>query len=196
MLKEETMSGNIVLEIQRRQTVAAREALETWLTANPGEIHSAALDDLIRLCLGAPARLREAERQAFDGPRGNDRASYDVLEALREVFGEEIRLLESVRHLVLEARSAGQAVDTAADLERAITETVTLRDRLFAHWEPFTAEKARQAREAIARGEHFLDLEDAMAQAAGVDRETWLQKVEERKQPRGSINFNYVRRSG
>ena len=115
----------------------------------------------------------------------HDRANYSDLEDLRIFFDEEIHLLQSLWRLAREASAAGQKIAAVADLDRVVAEVIALRDRSFIHWEPFTAEDERKARAAMAKGEGFLGLDDAMAQAAGVEKDVRLRRVEEYKRRRG-----------
>jgi hypothetical protein len=173
------MSANIMLEIERRQTIAARETLEAWSAANHGIALSIPLDELLRRFLDVPNKLKEAECRTFESrPRGSP-LSYDALEELRQLFDEEIRLLQALRTILEEVRSTGRVVDSARDLDRVLAEATARRERLFAHWEPFTKDDERQALEDIAKGTRFPELDDAMAQIAGMDKESWLRKVQE-----------------
>ena len=178
------MSGNIMLEIERRQSIAARETLEDWSAANHGLALSMPVDELVRFFLDVRAKLKEAERRTFESrPRGSP-LGYDALDELHQLFDEEIRLLQAVQAILEEARKAGRVVDYAQELDRVLAEVITQRDKIFVHWEPFTQEDEQHAREDIAKGIAFVELDDAMAQIAGMNKESWLKKVEAYAQKR------------
>jgi hypothetical protein len=80
---------------------------------------------------------------------------------------------------VMERRLASRAFP---DEEGATVEEIDLKDTEFG-WPDDMDELARQAREEYARGE-TVPLEEVFAEAAGMDKDAWLQHVREQENAR------------
>lgn len=103
-----------------------------------------------------------------------------VLEELSAIYQQ---LAESVRVAAYQAwQAAGSppAMDVVSRLDDAIRVVVQAKQRVLERWPVGSAEEIAEARAAAARSEG-LDLDEAFAQIAGVDVETWHRRVEEYK---------------
>jgi hypothetical protein len=144
------------------------------------------LQRIIRQCLPIPRILGDLWHSTFERIKTHLEEDYDETERrLRECFDPGLRILARVTELIETYERRGGSVEEAAELRSALGQTRRLEAQIFEHWPRFSNKDVAEARAALARGE-CLDLEDAFAQIAGVDRETWRRRVEERRQARNS----------
>jgi hypothetical protein len=139
------------------------------------------LDRLVALCLTAPAEMVQLYDSAWDqavSGQIDDFQQYGT--DLLAVLDATQHNLDIVRGWVRGAESTGQTVGRATDLKRAAEELVALRREIEDRWPWINEQIIAEAKAELARGE-FLELDEAFAQIAGVDKETWLKRVEEHK---------------
>ncbi len=86
---------------------------------------------------------------------------------------------------IQDVEQTGHAVEGARELDAALEAVQNLKDQLFRHWPWFSDEDIALARLEEERGE-LLDLDDAFAAIAGVDKESWLRRVEGRERGQDS----------
>jgi hypothetical protein len=141
-------------------------------------------ETFVRVALEFPDLLRDASRVTLDrfgeGEFIPVRVVEDGRNALLRLFAEVKDTMQSTRQAVAAwQEKTGRAVPGYDRLAEADDEVRRLDENLFRHWPSF--------REPIeeAPGEP-LPLDEAFAEIAGVDRETWLRRVEEHKRKRKS----------
>lgn len=100
--------------------------------------------------------------------------------ALRASFDPGLRIMARVFELVEAFERLGGTIPSADALRDAHAALLRLECGIFQHWPWFTEQDAAESRAAIERGD-YLELDDAFAQIAGVDKETWMRRVEERR---------------
>ena len=100
--------------------------------------------------------------------------------ALRASFDPGLRIMARVVELVTAFERVGGTIASADELRDAHARLLRMENGIFEHWPLFTEQDAAEAREAIERGD-YLELDDAFAQIAGVDKETWMRRVEARR---------------
>jgi hypothetical protein len=172
------MSEGMLFRVHRSQADIVAETVEAWKGEHDRAMRARDVEDAVLLCLDYPAQMGRLWKTTWkhieDGTMGVNAAWY----ALQATFTRTLDVMDGVRELVRAAAAAGHTVEGAAELEQARDRVAALKDDIFRHWEPFTEETAREALEASARGE-CLELDEAFAAIAGVDKETWLRRVAE-----------------
>jgi hypothetical protein len=143
-----------------------------------------ALGGVVRQCTVIPDILRRLWDSTFDLLKARliDHDA-ETRQGLQDSFARGQHVLKSVADLVGAFEQIGGKVEGRASLERAVEEVRRLEADIFPHWPQFTEQDLEDARTAYERGE-CLPLDEAFAQIAGVDKETWLRRVEERKRVR------------
>ena len=104
---------------------------------------------------------------------------------LEELSADFQGLVESVRAVAHEARQAvgpPGAVEILGRLDEAIRAAAETKQRVLEQWPVGSDDEIHEAQAAAARGEG-LDLDEAFAQIAGVDVETWRRRVEAYTEP-------------
>ena len=180
------------------------------LTLRMAEVSVGHVDEFLRLWPGPDAHDPEDEllqgaevfvREALALPPLVHKAWASVTRRVGsgqiDDYGEAGKRILSV--LVATAASLGRALayaeSVAGRTRRPVAGLAELRDssRQFEEWRqramrswlwPPTAEEWARIKEDMARGEG-LELEDAFAEIAGVSREEWLRRVDERKRGHG-----------
>jgi hypothetical protein len=146
------------------------------------------LDELASACAEFPETVRaiwEAHRDEAFRDRNTDLAALlDLRLRLERLTDEHTQTVETILDLARQqSNGAGQPSTTVAQLEQVITRLRALKTQQGEAWLVANREEVEEALAAARRGES-LELEDAFAEIAGVDRETWLRRVEEHKQRR------------
>lgn len=175
------MSEMLLFRLYRGQVEALRTTVESWKVEHDHAMIARSAEDLVRLCLHAPAIVKELWSKTFAKLR--DGAVEDHNEIRRELWTlieNILKILSAARDLAHGSAQKGYLVAGISDLERAIAEVQEQKHLIFEHWSEFSQETVDRARAEYARGE-FLELFDAFASIAGVDRATWLKRVEEHK---------------
>jgi hypothetical protein len=96
------------------------------------------------------------------------------------VVDSHLRILSVVQEWVRAAEQVGQHVGRAEELPRAVDALRSLRSEVVGGW---LWPEARTLNEIKAEegDAEWLELDEAFARIAGVDKETWLKRVEEHK---------------
>lgn len=180
------MATSVLFEMHQKERQAD---LETFLARRQTGRHcSWEMARLIQRCTESQEELQEFWRhQLKDLMDGLVEATHvnQVRQTFWAMFRGDLEFMKSIQEEVQLLQQAGQSVSGAADLENAIRKTERLRDDVFRYWDESSEEDLRLAREEVARGEG-LELTDAFAEVAGVDRDTWRYKVEEYQRSRAT----------
>jgi hypothetical protein len=151
------------------------------MTASADPLRGRELNRVVLLCLGIPTESQQLYESLWDRAMAGQIDNFTG--AGNEVLGvidTYARVLDTVKGWVQAAEQEGQRVPRAAELARAADELAALRKEVVERWPWISERSIAEARAEIARGE-FLELDDAFEQIAGVDKETWLKRVEEHK---------------
>jgi hypothetical protein len=174
------------LQVFEEALAAAKNDLTECRNGERQKAVAANLKGVLRSSLLIPPLLQQLCRSTIDLMVGRLIDDYaETGNRLREAFTRGLHILTGVQVLVQTYQEAGGSVEGAGALDRAIEDVRQLETSTFQHWPDFTGDDIAGARAAQARGE-CLPLDEAFAQIAGVDRETWLRRVEERKRARRS----------
>jgi hypothetical protein len=160
--------------------------LEPWRTGNEEALTVWDAEELIREALEFCARVRSTGEAALRRAYAEEDPQVPPLqqerEAIEQLLSDLVSEVDRVRALVQGvAARTGQTLAGVAELATAAKGLEALKAEIAEKWPVCSPAELAEARAAIARGEG-LDLADAFAQIAGVDRETWLARVEERRQ--------------
>jgi len=175
------MSETLLFRLYRGQVEAFRETVESWKVEHHHAMIARSAEDLVRHCLHAPALVKELWRETFAKLR--DDGIEDINETRRELWSliENIQgILGTAREMAHGLEQNGHGLAGMPELEQAIQTVEEQKHFIFEHWGEFTSETVDRALEEHGRGES-MELDDAFASIAGVDRTTWLKRVEEHK---------------
>lgn len=175
------MSETLLFRLYRGQVKALQETVEAWQAEHHHAMMARGIEDIVRVCLDAPAIVKRVWNETFAKIRDGEVEDHN--ETRRELWtliDNILGILDTVRGLALSWEQKGNVIAGTADLERVIAEVQKQQHFIFEHWSEFSQETVDRAQAEYARGE-FLELFDAFASIAGVDRATWLKRVEEHK---------------
>ncbi len=141
--------------------------------------------DLVNLCfeLSVSGRqlLEDEYRQIFHEPDLTVTWLQEHRRVLEELVANYQQLAESIRATVYQTwQAAGvlRGMDLVNQLDEAIRAVVQVKQQVLERWPVGNDSEVAEAQAAAARSEG-LDLDEAFAQIAGVDVETWRRRVEE-----------------
>jgi hypothetical protein len=100
--------------------------------------------------------------------------------ALQGVLDGAVRVLGDFHRWVESLNRNGLSIGHVEDLGRAVGELRELRAYVVTHWPWLDKADIEEAEADYARGD-YLPLDEAFAEIAGVDKETWLARAEERR---------------
>jgi hypothetical protein len=161
--------------------VESARALHHALTApRAGALRDVTLEGMVRLAAAYPRQLADAWKECRESLFGTPGGCVPTaeFEAVRARLQDAFRVADaSIRALMEDAarrEQAGRPVPGADVLPAALDAVRRLHDEVFRHWPSFRDGEPGE----------YLDADEAFAQIAGVDREGWLRRVEERKRER------------
>jgi hypothetical protein len=147
-------------------------------------------EDLAALCselsLSGRDLLEKEYKRIFKEPNPTVAWLRERRRVLEELSDDYVRLAESIRASASRAWQAAEAPvgkDVEVRLGGAIQAVLQAKQSVLDRWPVGSDQEIAEAQAAASRGEG-LDLDDAFAQIAGVDVETWRQRVEEYKRDR------------
>jgi hypothetical protein len=145
-------------------------------------------EDLVALCVDLCVTGRQLLQTAFKRIFRKHNLTVAWLQerrqAIEELSGSALDLVTSVRKMVgpaLQAPGSPLEQDTISRLEEAIRIIAEARQRTLERWPVFSAQEMAEAR-ANSTEEDYVDAEEAFAQIAGVDLDTWRQRLEKHRQ--------------
>lgn len=103
---------------------------------------------------------------------------------LTALFDTTQSLLENIRAEERRSRGEGQAVGGLEQIDSVLADVRRWRADLLDHWPWFSEEDMVEARAAEARGE-LLDLDEAFAGIAGVEKQVWLERIAAHRRANG-----------
>jgi hypothetical protein len=140
-------------------------------------------EDLVTLCLELSAsgqQLLEREYQLiFQVPDLSVAWLQERRQAIEELTAKYLELAASLKSLARLVTDSARGKDQVDRLDQAVQCFAAAKQRVLERWPVGNAQEVAQAR-AAGRPEDYLDLDEAFAQIAGVDVETWRQRVEKR----------------
>ncbi len=180
------MSPGLVYEVYREQALGMKRAVEHWRLEHLDALATWDVERIVRALLQLPPALREAWNKTFERlfvggePLGPEQARSSMAGALEAV----LEALVAYRDLAMESeRQTGRNIEGLANFHAAIREVGELNDQLREHWPAFGPRELAEAHTAVRNGEG-TELLDAFAGAAGVDRDTMLQRLERHRRKR------------
>ncbi len=180
------MSENILFCLARSRLRADEETVESWKAEHREAVLARDVEDIVLACLDYPGLMARLWNSAL--PRIRDHQITDLQqagEALGGLFDGTLDFLGSLRQWTREFEAAGHNVQGARELDRVIEQLQEMKKDVLAHWPWFSEKDVEEARAAHARGE-CLELDEAFATIADVDKETWRERVEEYKRAKRS----------
>jgi hypothetical protein len=140
-------------------------------------------EDLVSLCLELSAsgqQLLEREYQLiFQVPSLTVAWLLERRQAIEELTAKYLEVAASLKGMVGLVAGSAHGNDLVCRLEQEVQRLVVAKQRMLERWPVGSPEEIAKAR-AGGRPEDYLDVDDAFAQIAGVDVETWRQRLEKR----------------
>ena len=174
------MSNNFPLLHSIDRAASVRRFLANGHSENG---HERDWETLVRVALDYPALLRAAWRVTFDSFRDSGdfvpvRVVEDARNALLRSFAEVSESMRSIQESVgAWQQKTGLMAPGFNQIAGAMEEVRRLQEDVFRHWESLVEPMDEPPGDPIP-------VDEAFAQIAGVDKETWLRHVEEYKQKR------------
>ena len=172
------MSSEMIVDAAQRQFAAAEETLVAW---KPEDSELAALvsyaENAIVLFLDRPATMRRVLERLRKVAQSEQ--AQNLLQLWYEgsyLFDAALRPLAATRRVIAVLRQAGFVVEGVEKLEQTVRELEEMRDQFRKTYPAATNEEAQNDRLAIAKGE-YQDADEAFAEIAGVDLDTWRKRV-------------------
>jgi len=171
------MSAEMIVATIRKQFEMAGEALTE---SKPKESQPAETarysEDAILFFLDRPATLRRLVEHVWATQRaGRVPDPLPLWLNVSVLFQLALRQANSLRESIAFARAGGFRVEREEEFERTVREIEALRGEF---QKPFFFKASEGEREA-ALGLEYLDADEAFAHIAGVDVETWRQRMAE-----------------
>jgi hypothetical protein len=140
-------------------------------------------DDLVTLCVelsGAGQQLLEREHHLIFNVTDLSVAwLQERRRAIEELTAKYLELVAAIKGLASLAGDPSRGKDQICRLEQTAQGFVNAKQRLLERWPVGSPQEVAEARSA-AQTEDYLDADEAFAQIAGVDVETWRRRVEKR----------------
>jgi hypothetical protein len=165
----------------RPQRDVVRMESELERLAEAGEHGVDKAPELIAACEAFPGHMQWLWRNVWESAsRVPGTSSNSLGAALRDIFDQTIRLMESVRAGLRTVQGQAACPSGQDRLDRALGEARQFRADLETNWLWFTREADEEAKASIARGEG-VDVEEAFAQMAGISMDELRARVEAHK---------------
>jgi hypothetical protein len=173
------MSESILIQLYRGQMRAMAETVEAWKAEHREAMIARDVEEMVRASLDYPTMMTRLYDSAWNRILANELEDYlKTGEALQDLLSQTVELLHSIRALARSFVEAGHPIERMNQLEDALARLENLKHEIIQCWPWFSQEDIDAGRAEHARGE-CLELDEAFAQIAGVDKETWRKRVEE-----------------
>jgi hypothetical protein len=148
------MAIPLLFDLFHKQTQITEQAVQSWQAESMSTISLHDVSDLVEECLRYPANMRRAVEAVHDRARVNQLESFDATgRALRDLFDQNLRVVETVRQRVREMAQVGRLVPRASDLDQTVDELQRLKHSFFEYWFSDDPAEIQEALEAARRGE-------------------------------------------
>ncbi len=170
--------------LTRSRAESVRSALQHWQGEAPPAWSAEDCQDAIRACLELVQDLQDllkrSIREALSQPAAAVRALQERRQALEDLCDWVHGDLSALRTILLSPNHLTGSSGETARLDRAVEEVREARAYLLRHWPVRSPAEMAEDRRLMERGEG-VEAEAAFPRIAGVDVETWRQRVEEHK---------------
>ncbi len=172
------MTTEMIVDGAQRQFEATEETLAAWKPEDAelaDQVRYA--ENAIALFLDRPATMRRVvERVRKSAQLGHVPNLLQLWHEVSSLFLAALHPVAPLRDLLARLRAAGCVVERAEELKLAVRDLEELRQEFRKTFRVVTRQEAEADRRAIARGES-QDADEAFAEIAGVDVETWCKRV-------------------
>jgi len=177
------MTENLLSRVHQNTVRLLEEEVESWKAEHNHAMLVRGVEDALRLCRNFPAALRTAWDSLFVRARAGQIEDYHATGmTLQELFSHTLGILDTLRQWARLLEGEGYQVESVAELDRDIEEVRRFQEEIFAAWPDFREQDVHEGLAERARGE-CLELDEAFASLAGVDKDAWLRRLEERRRP-------------
>jgi hypothetical protein len=176
------MPESVLHKLYRDRVRSVQEIIEPWQAAHQEAMTAHDVQELVRECLTFPGLMEHMARSDFDlifsgGLEDVDAAGRELrarIDDCRATVERVSRLGDSF------VEQTGHRIEGREQLREALQRLDRLREDFFRHWAWFGEQEHAAARTEIERGDG-LTADEAFAEIAGVDVDTWRKRVEERR---------------
>jgi hypothetical protein len=181
----ETFSDNLLARLALVQARSVDDTLKTWQLPREKPPSKADLSRLVQIGVRMYEDIESAYAEAYS--RAVKDASLTVADLQRErcAFDEVFRCGAQAAYRIWEyldriAQATGQPIEGRQRLRQTAEQFKYLQARLAEEWPVCSSEEERETRTKI-ESNRGMELDDAFAEIAGVDKAEWLERVAEHK---------------
>lgn len=187
----DTLSDNILIRLVKAQAQSVEDTLKSWQLPRGKPLSETGLSRLVQIGIRMYEDMESAYTEGYTHIVKDASLTAEDLQRERRVFSEIFRLGAQGAFRMGEcldqiASVTGQPIEGSERLRQTAEQFKQLQARLAEEWPVCSPEEEGEARMRSESGQ-AMELNDAFAEIAGVDRATWLEHVAEHKQrhPRG-----------
>jgi hypothetical protein len=179
------MSDNILLRLVHAQAQSVDEVLESWRLSQNGPLSASSLSQLVHMGVRMYEDLENAYRGCYEHGVKDASMSLEELQQQRHFFEEAVQVSARATHrlwgcLQQIAQATGQSSQAGDQLQETAERFRQLQARLAEEWPVASVAEEQQAWSQHELSQ-ALEIDNAFAEIAGVDRATWLERVAEHK---------------
>ena len=177
------MSQSLLLDLYLNRTQSMRRTLENWPAEHESAPSVLTVREVIHECLDFPDSLMRLWETTFQRISDRDLLPdvYTLRDELADIFDAAIAAMTATRQLADDSmKTTGKEIADVRNLDSAMEKVKRLKEEIFRYWPRVTPQDLLDDQADIERGDG-LEGEMAFAQMAGVDLETWRNRVEEHK---------------
>ncbi|HWG43483.1 MAG TPA: hypothetical protein VN688_11910 [Gemmataceae bacterium] len=181
----DTASENILVRLVQAQAQSVDDTLKSWQLPRGKPPSEVGLSRLVQIGVRLYDDMEGAYTEGYARAVKDASLSLADLQRERQAFGEIFRTGAQAAYRLWEfldriAKTTGQPIKGADRLRQTAEQFKHLQARLADEWPVCSPEEEREARTSSERGEG-MELDDAFAEIAGVDKASWLERVAEYK---------------
>ena len=136
-------------------------------------------EEVVQVFLGYPEAVRQAGDSVWDRLLADQLVDYcKTGEKVLALFDDALSKVPELKLMIRHFENLGFPIEGSSKMENAIQMLESMRYEFQDRWPWFDQKSVEEGLAAYRRGE-CLDLDEAFAQAKGLDKTTWLKIVED-----------------
>jgi hypothetical protein len=179
------LSVNILARLALAQAQSVDDTLKSWQLPCDKLPSEVGLSQLVHLGVRMYEDIENAYTEGYTRTVKDASMTLGELQQERSAFAEIFRIGAQAAYRIWEcldqiAKTTGQPIAGSERLLQTAERFKQLQARLADEWPVCSPEEEQEARTKNERG-YGIDLDDAFAEIAGVDKATWLERVAKHK---------------